>query len=152
MKKLFLLLAFGFLATAMLSAQADKIVGFWLTEKGTSQVEIYKGSDGKYYGKISWLEEPNEDGKPKVDSENPDPELQSRPILGLPLLQGFEYDKKETEWKNGSIYDPDNGKTYDCFMWFEDGDHSVLQLKGFVAGMRFLGRTTTWKRENDRNK
>jgi uncharacterized protein (DUF2147 family) len=151
MKKLFFLLAFLFFASCYLSAQADKIIGFWLTEKGTSQVEIYKGSDGKYYGKISWLEELMENGKPKVDSENPDPALQNRPILGLPLLQGFEYDKKDREWVNGSIYDPDNGKTYDCFMWFE-GDESVLQIKGFVMGMRFLGRTTTWKREQDRNK
>ena len=151
MKKLFFFLTLLFLASTYLSAQADKIVGFWLTEKGTSQVEIYKGTDGKYYGKISWLEELTEDGKPKVDSDNPDPELQKRPILGLPLLQGFEYDKKDKEWARGSIYDPDNGKTYDCFMWFEDDD-SELQIKGFVMGMRFLGRTTVWKREQDRNK
>lgn len=152
MKKLFLFLALTFLSVAWLSAQADNVVGFWLTEKGTSQVEIYKGSDGKYYGKISWLEEPNENGKPKVDSENPDPALKNRPILGLPLLQGFEFDRKDLEWQNGSIYDPDNGKTYDCYMWFEEGDNSTLQIKGFVMGMRFLGRTTTWKKENDRNK
>ena len=150
MKKLFFFLAFLLLSSAYLSAQADKVLGFWLTEKGTSQVEIYKGTDGKYYGKVSWLDEPNEDGKPKVDDENSDPELQKRPILGLPLLQGFEYDKKDAEWKNGSIYDPDNGKTYDCFMWFED-DESALKIKGFVMGMRFLGRTTSWKREDDRN-
>ena len=151
MKKLFFFLALLFLASPYLSAQADKVLGFWLTEKGTSQVEIYKGTDGKYIGKISWLDEPNENGKPKVDDENSNPALQNRPIMGLPLLQGFEYDKKDKEWINGSIYDPDNGKTYDCFMWF-NSDDSVLQIKGFVMGMRFLGRTTTWKRENDRNK
>ena len=151
MKKLFFFLAFLFFASVYLSAQADKIVGFWLTEKGTSQVEVYKGTDGKYYGKLSWLEEPNEDGKPKVDSENPDPALQKRPVLGLSLLQGFEYDKKDKEWIGGTIYDPDNGKTYDSYMWFEE-DNSVLRIKGFVMGMRFLGRTTIWKRENDRNK
>ena len=151
MKKIIFFLAFLFLAAPFMSAQADKVAGFWLTEKGTSQVEIYKGTDGKYYGKVSWLDEPNEDGKPKVDDENSDPALQNRPILGLPLLQGFEYDKKEKEWVNGSIYDPDNGKTYDCFIWFESDD-SELQIKGFVMGMRFLGRKTVWKRENDRNK
>jgi uncharacterized protein (DUF2147 family) len=150
MKKLFLFLAFLFIASAYLSAQADKVVGFWLTDEGKSQIEIYKGKDGKYYGKISWLEEPNENGKPKVDSDNPDPALKDRPILGLPLLKGFEYDKKDKEWVDGTIYDPDNGKTYDCFMWFED-DPSVLQIKGFVMGMRFLGRSTSWKREKDRN-
>ncbi len=150
MKKIIFFLTFLFLSSAFLSAQADKVVGFWLTEKGTSQVEIYKGTDGKYYGKVSWLEELNEDGKPKVDSENPDPKLQNRPILGLPLLQGLEYDKKDEEWVNGTIYDPDNGKTYDCFMWFEENDKE-LQMKGFVMGMRFIGRTSVWKKEQDRN-
>jgi uncharacterized protein (DUF2147 family) len=151
MKKLFFFFAFLFFASAYLSAQADKVLGFWLTEKGTSQVEIYKGTDGKYYGKISWLDEPNENGKPKVDDENPDPALQQRPILGLPLLQGFVYNKKEEQWEKGSIYDPDNGKTYDSYMWFEESD-SVLEIRGYVMGMRFLGRTTRWKREADRNK
>ena len=151
MKKLFPLLTILFLGSANLSAQADKVVGFWLTGEGTSQVEIYKGTDGKYYGKVTWLEEPNENGKPKVDDDNPDPALQQRPILGLTLLQDLEYDKKDKEWINGSIYDPKNGKTYDCFMWFKDDD-SVLKIKGFVMGMRFIGRTSSWIRENDRNK
>ncbi len=151
MKKLFFFLASLFLTTALLSAQADKVVGFWLTGEGDSQVEIYKGTDGKYYGKISWLEEPNENGKPKVDDENPDPKLQQRPVMGLPLLQGFVYNKKKKEWSGGTIYDPKSGKTYDCFMWFEEDD-SVLHIKGFVMGMRFLGRSEAWKREKDRNK
>ena len=151
MKKLIFFLAFLFLGSMYLSAQADKILGFWLTGEGTSQVQIYKGTDGKYYGNITWLEEPNENGKPKVDDDNPDPALQQRPILGLTILQNLEYDKKDKEWINGSIYDPKNGKTYDCYMWFEDDD-SVLQMKGYVMGMRFIGRTSSWKRENDRNK
>ncbi len=106
MKKLFFFLAFLITTTAFLSAQADKIVGFWLTEEGDSQVEIYKGTDGKYYGKISWLEEPNENGKPKVDDENPDPALQNRPIMGLPLLQGFTYNREESKWEKAPFMIP----------------------------------------------
>jgi uncharacterized protein (DUF2147 family) len=151
MKKLFLFLALMITGSSFLFSQADKVLGFWLTEKGTSQVEIYKATDGKYFGKISWLEELNEDGKPKMDKENPDEALKSRPILGLNILKEFVYNEKSKEWVDGSIYDPDNGKTYDCYMWFED-DSNVLKIKGFVMGMRFLGRSTTWKRENDRNK
>ena len=129
-----------------LYAQADKILGTWITEKGTSSVEIYKGSDGKYHGKINWLEEPNENGKPKVDDENPDPKLANRPIMGLPLVKNFKYSSKKKRWLEGSIYDPDNGKTYDCFAWFEDGNYNKLYLKGYVAGIKALGRKTTWKR------
>ena len=151
MKKLLLFLGLMIMGSTLLFSQADKVIGFCLTEKGPSQVEIYKAEDGKYYGRISWLEELMEDGKPKMDKEKPDDALKTRPILGLNLLEGFEYNQKDKEWEDGSIYDPDNGKTYDCFMWFED-DANVLNIKGFVMGMRFLGRSTTWKRENDRNK
>ncbi len=151
MKKLLLFLALMIMGSSFLFSQANKVLGFWLTEKETSQVEIYKAEDGKYYGRISWLEELNEDGKPKMDKENPDEALKSRPLLGLNLLEEFDYNQEDQEWVDGSIYDPDNGKTYDCYMWFED-DAKVLKIKGFVMGMRFLGRSTAWKRENDRNK
>lgn len=126
-------------------AQANKIVGTWITEKGTSSVEVTKTSDGTYAGKINWLEEPNEDGKPKVDKENDDPVLAKRPIMGLSLLTGFKYDSDKDRWIDGSIYDPDNGKTYDCYAWFEDGNYDVLYIKGYVAGIKALGRKTVWK-------
>jgi uncharacterized protein (DUF2147 family) len=129
-----------------LYAQSDKILGTWVTEKGTSAVDIYKGTDGKYNGKISWLEEPLENGKPKVDDENSDPQLAKRPIMGLQILKGFSYDSKRKQWVGGTIYDPDNGKTYDCYAWFEDGNTSQLFIKGYVLGIRALGRSTEWKR------
>ncbi len=136
-----------FFVPLFLYAQSDKILGTWLTEEGTSSVEIYKGSDGKYHGKINWLDEPNEDGKPKVDSENPNPKLAKRPIMGLPLVKNFKFNSKKKKWMDGSIYDPDNGKTYDCFAWFEGGNYNKLYLKGYVAGIKALGRKTTWKRK-----
>ena len=147
MKK-FLLTAIAILFVPLfLYAQADKIMGTWITEKGTSAVDVTKGPNGKYVGKISWLEEPNENGKPKVDEENSDPELAKRPIMGLAIVKDFVYDSKKERWIDGSIYDPDNGKTYDCFAWFDDGDNNVLYIKGYVAGIKALGRKTTWKRK-----
>ena len=61
MKKLLLFLALMIMGSSFLFSQANKVLGFWLTEKETSQVEIYKAEDGKYYGRISWLEELNEE-------------------------------------------------------------------------------------------
>jgi uncharacterized protein (DUF2147 family) len=130
-----------------LQAQANKIEGTWYNDEKTSTIEITKGSDGKYVGKINWLDEPNEDGKPKVDKENADPQLAKRPILGLAIVKNFTYDSAKERWIEGSIYDPKNGKTYDCFAWFEDGDFNNLYLKGYVAGIKALGRKTTWTRK-----
>ncbi len=122
----------------------DKVLGKWYTPDRETILEIYKDG-GKYFGKIVWLKEPNEeDGTPKVDDKNPKPELQSQKILGLVNLKGFSYDTKEKEWNNGTIYDPKNGKTYDCYMWMDNDDE--LTIKGYIMGMRWLGRKETWPR------
>ena len=148
MKKISIVIGLLFLFSLQIAAQADKVLGFWLTDEGESQIEIFKKSNGKYYGKIVWLEEPYENGKPKVDDDNPDESLRNRPILGLELLKGFNYDSEDKEWENGTIYDPESGKTYDCYMWFEGNNN--LKIKGYVMGMRFLGRKTTWTRDKKR--
>lgn len=147
MKKLLLSLALFIFTLTVFAQKADEVRGYWLTEEGTSQIYIYKATDGKYYGKICWLDEPNEFGAPKKDKENPDEKLKERPLLDLLMLKSFEFNDKDKEWKNGSIYDPKSGKTYDCYMWFEDGDFDNLKIKGFVMGMRFMGKETNWKRE-----
>ena len=130
----------------------DQIVGVWATAPdevdGNAHVEIYK-NNGTYEGKIIWLEKPvyNPDdeqgmaGQTKVDRENPDAALRSRPILGLQIMSGFEYDGDD-KWKKGTIYAPDDGKTYKCKMTLS-GD--VLNVRGFI-GISMLGRTEEWTR------
>lgn len=136
-----------FLAFTVFGQDADKVKGYWLTAKKTSQVQIYLAKNGKYYGKICWLEEPNEYGAPKKDKNNPDPALKEKGILDLLLLKGFEYNPSQKYWEKGTIYDPDNGKTYDCYMWFDGNNYDVLKIKGYVMGMKFIGRETEWIRE-----
>ena len=130
-----------------IQAQANKIEGTWFNEEKTSTINMTKGSDGNYLGKINWLEEPNEFGAPKLDKENGDPQLAKRPIMGLAIVKNFEYDSKKERWVEGSIYDPKNGKTYDCYAWFEDGDYDNLFIKGYVAGIKALGRKTIWEKK-----
>ena len=130
-----------------IQAQANKIEGTWFNEEKTSTINMTKGSDGNYLGKINWLEEPNEFGAPKLDKENGDPQLAKRPIMGLAIVKNFEYDSKKERWTEGSIYDPKNGKTYDCYAWFEDGDYDNLFIKGYVAGIKALGRKTIWEKK-----
>lgn len=127
-------------------AQEDnKVVGTWLTQYGDSKVTIRKGNDGKFIGEITWLKEPNRDGKPKVDYKNPDIKLQSRPTLGLAILTGFVYNKEDKEWVDGRIYDPKEGKTYKCLMWFEE-DANKLHVKGYI-GFSMIGKEVIWTKE-----
>ena len=123
--------------------KAEDIVGTWLNQEGTAKVQVFKvGSN--FYGKIVWLKEPNDSitGKPRTDKENPDPKLKTAPLLGLVNLKGFVFDGKD-EWKDGTIYDPKNGKTYSCFIKFDGPDK--LKIRGYI-GISLLGRTTIWTR------
>jgi len=124
---------------------ADQILGKWLNEDKDAHVEVYKEA-GKYFGKIVWLKEPNEEltGLPKLDDENSDVTLQSRPVMGLVILKDFVYDG-DGEWEDGTIYDPKNGKTYDCYMEFDE--EGVLKIRGYI-GISWIGRSSYWTRVN----
>lgn len=124
------------------SFKAEDILGHWFNEEKDAKVEIYV-ENGKYFGKVVWLEEPNEeDGKAKLDDENPDEELAKRPIMGLLLMINFDYEG-DGEWENGDIYDPKSGKTYSCYMKLESNEK--LKVRGFI-GVSWIGRTTYWTR------
>jgi uncharacterized protein (DUF2147 family) len=154
MKRVLAAVAFVFFAAVpLLAGDGDTILGVWATdpegEGGQAHVEIF-AVDGKYSGKIVWLEEPlytaededGDEGEPKIDKNNPDSALQSRPIMGLELMTGFQYNGKGT-WKKGTIYDPDNGKTYKCKVRL--GDNGELMVRGYI-GFSMIGRTSQWTR------
>lgn len=147
MKKQLLLLAVAMFISLPIWAQADALLGIWLTEEKNSQVEITKTANGQFVGRIVWLNEPlDEDGKVKTDKENPNANQRNQRLLGLQILKGFTYDANKKEWAGGTIYDPDNGKTYTAFMKL-DGNNTMV-LRGYVMGMRMLGRNSTWTRES----
>lgn len=119
--------------------EADAIIGEWYTEGEESVVEIYKCGDA-YCGKIIWIIEPTyPDGTNKRDKNNPDEALRDRPIVGMDIVSGFEHSRKNT-WGNGTIYDPNSGKTYSCNGKLKG---NKFYIRGYV-GVSFLGRTTIW--------
>ncbi|MDT8393134.1 MAG: DUF2147 domain-containing protein [Bacteroidales bacterium] len=149
MKKLSIALMFvaaGIFISGTLIAQEfkkDDILGVWLNEDEDAHIEVYKEGD-LYFGKIIWLKFPidEETGKPKLDKHNPDPELQTRPSLGIKLLTDFEWDG-DNEWDEGDIYDPKSGKTYSCYIVMKD--YNLLKIRGYI-GVSLIGKTTYWTR------
>lgn len=130
--------------SALVTAQpdGDRILGIWQTGSGKGRISITRYGE-KYGGKIVWLREPNDAaGKPKVDDRNPDPAKRSAPKLGLNNLLGFTFEGNG-EYGNGTIYDPENGKTYKCVMTLENDD--ALKVRGYI-GISLIGRTDTWTR------
>ncbi|MFD2202954.1 DUF2147 domain-containing protein [Shivajiella indica] len=119
---------------------SEAIIGKWYNTEKDAQVEIFK-EGGKFFGKIVWLQDPTENGKPKVDKNNSDTGKRQRPIMGMKLLNDFEY--KGGSWENGTIYDPKNGKTYSCII--KKKNEKTLEVRGYV-GVSLIGRTVEWTR------
>lgn len=141
MKRLFLTLTVLLAVQTLVFAQkADAILGKWYNTEKDAQIEIFKEA-GKYHGKIVWLKEPTENGKPKLDKNNTDPSKRNQAIMGMKLLHGFEF--KGQSWEEGNIYDPKNGKTYSCII--KRKSERLLEVRGYV-GVSLIGRTVEWSR------
>jgi len=144
---LLLLFSIMLMASAAGAVDADSIIGFWNTQDKDALFEIYR-CGSLYCGRISSLEEPNYpptdkqmSGRPKVDSNNPDPVLRNRTLAGLPLISGFHYEE-DNSWK-GMIYNPEDGRSYRCNFSMDGRNH--LKVRGYI-GVPLLGRTQIWTR------
>ena len=146
----FFVLGIALLIPLMVQAQnQDAILGKWWNEEKDGQIEIYS-CDGKYCGKVIWLQEPNYPandpegmgGQPKADRKNPDPAKRRQPILGYNVVWGFTH-AGENLWEGGFIYNPREGKTYKCRMTLETSNH--LKVMGFL-GIALIGKTNNWTR------
>lgn len=117
--------------------KADDILGIWMPSEGTSYIQIYKSKENaKYYGRIVWLKEPNdENGEPKTDPEG-------ALILKMVNLKDFVFD--EDEWTDGTIYDPKSGNLYYCSIEMPKKDR--LEVRGSLDPYGIVGRTDVWVR------
>ena len=141
-KNLLFLCCLLFSASMAFGQSADKIVGIWVPAKGTSQVRIFKATNGKYYGKVEWLKE----DKDKLDVNNPDVKMRDKKIWGLMILKDFSYNTQKNRWEGGTVYDPDNGKTYHLKLTLSP-DGRKLDVRGYI-GTPLFGRSQTWMRSN----
>jgi uncharacterized protein (DUF2147 family) len=122
--------------TSLASSNADALLGEWLSQEKDGKIVIFKQGD-QYFVKISWGKIPG-----KKDKKNPDEKLRNKELLGAVILKNFKF--TGSAWENGTIYDPNSGKTYDCILKIRDGN-KTLDIRGFV-GTPMFGRTSTWTR------
>jgi uncharacterized protein (DUF2147 family) len=126
--------------TAVSAAQAASPIGLW---RGADAVFELFESDGRLSGKIVALSEPTTaEGKEKTDIYNPDPTKRKFPIVGLVFISGLTK-KSDSQWENGTVYDPKSGRTYSCFMELQEPDK--IMVRGFI-GIAEFGRTYIWTR------
>ena len=128
------------------SAQSAGIVGRWATQGFGSIVEMQPCRDQRQSvcGRIRWLWEMNDaQGQERIDIKNPDRSFRGRPIIGIEIMRGF----RETApgiWTGGSIYNPDDGRTYTGTIRLRQG---MLVLKGCAFGI--VCQTQNWRRPEE---
>lgn len=120
------------------TASADEPTGVWRMDNGKVTLEVSRCGD-QLCAKIVGLKKPMKDGKPKVDKDNPDEALRSRPIMGLSLLKDMKPTSENT-W-SGEVYVPDDGNTYNATMTLK-GD--TFKMRGCIASI--LCKTKTFER------
>lgn len=128
-----------FLPVALVAAPAvaaEPVTGAWITDTKDAIIEIAP-CGGKVCGRIAKTLVPIK-GAP-FDRNNPDPVLRNRPIVGLPILNGFVAEREV--WR-GLAYDPKGGKSYKTTLQRMGPDR--LKVRGCLVA--FLCRTAIWAR------
>ncbi len=117
--------------------------GVWLVEDATARVRIeHCGQPAdKICGYLVWAKDPGQ-GVDALDTKNPDPKKQGRPVVGAQLILGLA---PEEEDHAGSLYNAENGKMYDVKVWRTDATHLIL--KGCV--MKYLCQSQTCTKVDD---
>jgi uncharacterized protein (DUF2147 family) len=123
-------------------ALAADPLGTWYTEGNESQIRI-TNCGGALCGALVWLREPNDPvtHRPKIDSENTDPKLAKRPLVGVQIVLGMRPTGTPNEWK-GKVYNAKDGNTYTGFFTMTGADTAIL--KGCALG--FICKSQTWTR------
>lgn len=129
---------------ANLSVQHDDVCGKWYTENNASIIEILKGDDGMFIGRIIWLEEPNETDKSNPNYGKPvRDKYTKKPLLGSLVIFELKYNGINA-WEDGFVYDCRKGKKYNCSIQLSE-DKNTLNLTGYLK-TKILGKTVVWKR------
>lgn len=141
MKKIFLFL-FALCTMQSMMAQSE-LLGKWNTFKRgklQSTVEIYKGQDNMYHGKIVALADPKKQNDVCEECEGAD---KGKKIIGLVIIRNMKF--QGGKLTGGTVLDPQNGKTYHATLSY-DAEKKSLKLRGSLDKAGIFGRTEYWKR------
>lgn len=131
-----LLIAFVGLMVSASFALADPS-GLWSRSNDQGETHIRIAPNGKLYtGTIEWME------NPRNDTQNPNVDLHSTSLVGAQIFGDMEQ-KNSKKWV-GSLYNPEDGKTYSGSL--EIVGANTLKLQGCF--LVIFCKSDTWKRKN----
>ena len=128
------------LAAAAMSASAFasplNVFGTWVTEAGSSHIQIADCGDGTPCGTVVWIDQaslrPGDLAATVTDAKG-------NRVLGLKMLYGFK--QKSSDWRSGTIYDPEAGKTYGSRL--KQRSDGTLEVKGCIGP---ICQTQVWSK------
>lgn len=147
----FVTLSIGF---ASVTTFAAPIEGYWKsiddrTGEQLSIIEIKKGADSRYHGKITYRY-PVPGGMALTHCTKCPAPYTNQPIIGLEILSGFQEDPdKSNAYIDGRVLEAKSGKIYKGKANVST-DGKRLRLRGYV-GVSALGRTQVWIRTDSPN-
>ena len=142
------------LSLASVTAFSATIEGFWhsiddRTGEKLSIVEIRKGADGTFRGKILYRY-PVPGGVALTHCTKCPPPYTNKPLVGMETFFGFKQDEKNPNlYMDGRLLEPKSGKIYKGKANLS-ADGKRLRLRGYV-GVSALGRTQIWIRTDSAN-
>jgi uncharacterized protein (DUF2147 family) len=141
-----LAIATGFFLANGYAASPQSPIGYWKTiddvsGKPKSIIKISETQDHLLVGQVIKIF-PNPGKDPHALCSQCKGEKHNQPIVGMTILTGLM--KKEEQWGNGEILDPQNGKTYNCSAKLA-ANGKKLDVRGYI-GLPLLGRSQTWER------
>ena len=136
-----------FSVTLTMNVLGQTCSGKWVTiddktNKKKSIVDLYK-HEGQLYGKISFLF-PREGREPNAKCKECEDDRKDQPLLGLQIVRNCKWDG--SNWKNGTIVDPEDGKVYTVKMWLDPKNSNFLNVRGYIGPFY---RTQKWVRVNE---
>lgn len=135
-----------FLVLGMSAMAQQEVLGRWVTvddktNAPASIVNIYRDSDGKYYGRVEQLLAKGYEDMRCTECKG---DLKDKPVKGMVILRDMEY--SDGKLSGGSVLDPENGKTYYGKIWY-DPEKRCLILRGSLDRRGIFGRNQEWIRE-----
>ncbi|MEO6224123.1 MAG: DUF2147 domain-containing protein [Vicinamibacterales bacterium] len=123
--------------------QTASPIGLWQTVSDkTGQVQslvrVYE-ERGRLFGRVEKVLVT--EGVPPTCEKCRD-ERKGQPMVGLVIIRNMT--KKEAEYRDGDILDPENGKVYRARMTL-DSTNKHLTVRGYI-GISLFGRSQTWQR------
>ncbi|HTI66723.1 MAG TPA: DUF2147 domain-containing protein [Caulobacteraceae bacterium] len=120
----------GFAAIALATGPAcaaPVVAGLWMVGDNKGQISIEECGDS-LCGRI--LDAPKiRANADMVDKKNKNPQLRQRRLKGLLILTGFV--GGPSEWRNGAVYNPDDGGTYRGTIKLVDED--TIKVAGCIV-------------------